>query len=106
MRRMTSLLFPPRPSGRFGVVLLLLRVVAGAAFMFHGWPKIQNPLGWMGDISSMPSPLQALAALSEFGGGLAWLLVMNSCLPARDRSSSRESVKLSQEGLMGRRESR
>lgn len=74
MRRMTSFLFPPPPSGRFGVVLLLLRVVAGAAFMFHGWPKIQNPLGWMGDTSSMPSPLQALAALSEFGGGLAWVL--------------------------------
>jgi putative oxidoreductase len=56
------------------VVLLILRVVAGTAFMFHGWSKIQTPFGWMGPDSSMPSLLQALAALSEFGGGLAWVL--------------------------------
>jgi putative oxidoreductase len=54
--------------------LLLLRLVVGLAFMFHGYGKIQNPFGWMGPNSSMPSFLQALAALSEFGGGLAWML--------------------------------
>jgi putative oxidoreductase len=53
--------------------LLLLRLVAGVAFMMHGWGKIQNPFGWMpGD--STPGIFQALAALSEFGGGLAWIL--------------------------------
>lgn len=52
--------------------LLLLRVVAGVAFMFHGWMKIQNPFNWMGPDPFAPPPLQALAALSEFGGGLAW----------------------------------
>ena len=51
-----------------------MRVVAGAAFMSHGWSKILNPFGWMGDDSSMPAVFQALAALSEFGGGLAWVL--------------------------------
>ena len=54
--------------------LLLLRVVAGAAFMFHGWMKIQNPFGWMGPEGFAPAPLQALAAVSEFGGGLGWIL--------------------------------
>ena len=53
--------------------LLLLRLVMGAAFVLHGWPKIQNPFGWMGPQATMPGILQALAALSEFGGGLALL---------------------------------
>jgi putative oxidoreductase len=54
--------------------LLVLRVVAGAAFMFHGWGKIQNPTGWMGENANVPGVLQALAAIAEFGGGLAWIL--------------------------------
>lgn len=53
--------------------LLLLRIVVGLAFMFHGWNKIQNPLAWMGE-SGPPAFLQLLAAVSEFGGGLAWIL--------------------------------
>jgi putative oxidoreductase len=56
------------------VALLLLRIVAGLAFMFHGWGKIQNPFGWMGPEAPVPGILQGLAALSEFGGGLAWIL--------------------------------
>jgi putative oxidoreductase len=43
----------------------------GVAFVLHGWGKIQNPMGWMGPEASMPAVLQALAAISEFGGGLA-----------------------------------
>lgn len=56
------------------ISLLLLRFVAGLAFMFHGWGKIQNPFGWMGPDASVPGIFQALAALSEFGGGLAWII--------------------------------
>lgn len=60
---------------KFGdVALLFVRLVAGTAFMFHGFSKIQNPFGWMGPDSFAPAPLAALAALSEFGGGLAWVL--------------------------------
>jgi putative oxidoreductase len=51
--------------------LFLLRLVMGAAFVIHGWSKIQNPLGWMGPGAAMPGALQALAALAEFGGGMA-----------------------------------
>jgi len=54
--------------------LLMLRLVGGSAFIFHGWGKIQTPFGWMGPDADVPGILQALAAVSEFGGGLAWVL--------------------------------
>mgnify|MGYP001553759698 FL=1 len=54
--------------------LLLLRFVAGLAFMLHGWGKIQNPFGWMGPDACAPGIFQALAAVAEFGGGLAWII--------------------------------
>jgi putative oxidoreductase len=54
--------------------LLVIRLVAGVAFMIHGWGKIQSPFGWMGPDGFAPGVFQALAALSEFGGGLAWIL--------------------------------
>lgn len=57
---------------RASIGMLLLRVVAGCAFVLHGQPKIANAFGWMGD-APVPGILQALAALSEFGGGLAWI---------------------------------
>ena len=60
------------PIGSTG--LLLLRLVMGAAFILHGWPKIQNPMGWMPPEMSVPGIWQALAALSEFGGGIALIL--------------------------------
>ena len=56
------------------IALLLIRVVAGLAFMMHGWGKIQNPFGWMGPDPFAPGIFQALAAISEFGGGLAWII--------------------------------
>ena len=58
----------------YDVALLLLRVVSGAAFAFYGWGKIQHPLNWMGDESTYPGFFQALAAISEFCGGIAWIL--------------------------------
>lgn len=59
-------------SKRASLGLLIFRVVTGLALMVHGWTKIQNPLSWMGD--AVPSWLQALAAICEFGGGLALAL--------------------------------
>ncbi len=56
------------------VALLLIRVVAGLAFTMHGWGKIQNPFGWMGPEGFAPGIFQALAAISEFCGGLAWIV--------------------------------
>ena len=57
-----------------GLALLLLRLVAGAAFVLHGLPKARNPFAWMGADSGTPAIIQALAALAEFGGGIAWIL--------------------------------
>ncbi len=54
--------------------LLLIRLVCGYAFILHGWEKIQNPMGWMGPDSPIPSVFQALAAISEFVGGIALIL--------------------------------
>ncbi len=59
---------------RMDIVLLLLRLVVGIAFMFHGYGKILNPMAWMGPDSAMPGFLQFLGAFSEFGGGLALVI--------------------------------
>jgi putative oxidoreductase len=59
-------------SGSLG--LLLLRLVMGAAFMIHGWPKIQSPTGWMPSDGGIPPVFQALAAVAEFGGGIGLIL--------------------------------
>jgi putative oxidoreductase len=59
---------------RVSLGLLALRLVSGLAFMHHGYGKIQNPFGWMGPEAGISGAFQALAALSEFGGGLAWIL--------------------------------
>ena len=64
----------PKHSTFGDVALLLLRVAVGVAFMLHGWGKIQNPFGWMGPDAFAPGVFQALAAVSEFGGGLALVL--------------------------------
>ena len=61
--------------GNIGSVgLLLLRLVMGVAFVFHGWPKIQNPMEWMGPDAPVPAILQALAAVAEFFGGMALIV--------------------------------
>lgn len=66
----------PREHGvAMSIALLLLRAGTGVALVTHGWGKIQNPFHWMdkgGD--GAPAVFQFLAALSEFGGGLALVL--------------------------------
>ena len=60
--------------------LLLLRIVAGLAFMFHGYSKIQSPFSWMGPEAGVPGFLQMLAAV--FGG-----YVMHRAQATQARSS-------------------
>ena len=62
--------------------LLLLRLVAGAAFVIHGSQKIQNPFEWMGPQSPVPGFFQLLAAIAEFGGGIAWIVGLLTPLAA------------------------
>jgi len=68
-------LFPPFVSGKGALGLLVLRIVTGAAFVMHGWGKLQSPAGpfhWMDQMPEPPpGPIQALAVLAEFGGGIA-----------------------------------
>lgn len=71
---MKKLFRPLTLPNRSSLGLLLIRIVAGVAFMFHGWPKIQAPFEWMGPDAAIPGIFQALAAVAEFGGGLAWVL--------------------------------
>jgi putative oxidoreductase len=58
------------------VGLLIVRVVIGLAFVFHGWMKVMSGgqfvlTHWMGPDAPVPGWLQAVAALVEFlGGGL------------------------------------
>ncbi len=68
MRRIFS---PAERGAALSLGLLVVRVVMGAAFMLHGWSKIQNPTGWMGEKAPVPAALQAAAAISEFCGGAA-----------------------------------
>jgi putative oxidoreductase len=60
--------------GRAAWGLLVVRVVFGLGIAQHGWGKIQHPFDWMGPDAPIPAFLQALAALSEFGGGIALIL--------------------------------
>jgi putative oxidoreductase len=59
---------------KIDLVLLLIRLVVGVAFLYHGWGKIQHPFSWMGAQATVPAFFQFLAAISEFGGGLAILV--------------------------------
>lgn len=54
--------------------LLVLRLVVGAAFILHGWGKIKAPTHWMPAEAPVPGVMQAAAAVSEFGGGIALVL--------------------------------
>ena len=80
---MVRLFYPGFVGGRGAFGLLVLRLVTGTAFIQHGWPKIQNAFHWL-DQAPNPPPgfLQALAALSEFGGGIALIVGLLTPLAA------------------------
>ncbi|MEW6129789.1 MAG: DoxX family protein [Acidobacteriota bacterium] len=59
---------------RGAIGLLIVRLIFGMGLMLHGYSKIKNPFDWMGQEAPIPGLLQSLAALSEFGGGLALIL--------------------------------
>jgi putative oxidoreductase len=56
------------------IALLLMRLLVGFAFVIHGWGKIQTPFSWMPAEAGVPAVLQFLAAIAEFGGGVALIL--------------------------------
>lgn len=74
MKRVFGLFKPASIPFAGSIGLLAPRLVAGLAFMFHGWGKIQHPMSWAGPDSKIPGVFLFLAAVSEFAGGLAWML--------------------------------
>ena len=74
MRR--NIFTPKSHSTTVSMTLLILRLIAGTAFIIHGWLKIQNPGSWVpaGAPISIPAFFQVLAAIAEFCGGIAWIL--------------------------------
>jgi len=64
------LALPTSPSA----ALLMVRLIVGIAFLYHGFGKISSPFGWMPPEAGIPGILQFLAAVSEFGGGIALIL--------------------------------
>lgn len=69
---MKKIFFHTNLDSRVSLGLLALRLFFGLALAMHGWGKIQTPMSWAGD--NFPGFLQLLAAVSEFGGGIAWIL--------------------------------
>lgn len=78
---MRNVLAPYLP-GSASAGLFFVRIMVGLAFVFHGYPKITNPLAWMGtkmltvpwtgaSIGPLPDWLQAIVAFVEFFGGVA-----------------------------------
>lgn len=72
--KLKSFLQPLALPKTVSMALLLVRLVMGVAMIMHGWGKIQTPFGWMGPEAQVPGFLQFLAALSEFGGGIALII--------------------------------
>jgi putative oxidoreductase len=59
-------------SNRFGIAMLLLRLVIGVAFILHGAPKMAHASSWMNAMPFHPPAfLQESAAVAEFFGGMA-----------------------------------
>lgn len=71
-----SCLQPVSHSTFASTAILLLRLIVGVAFVIHGWGKIQTPFSWMPPQAPVhiPAFFQFLAAISEFGGGIALIL--------------------------------
>jgi putative oxidoreductase len=69
------MLYHELASPRVSLAILLLRIVIGLAFVLHGLPKIEHPMSWMtmsmGSQAFAPPWLQAIAAITEFFGGIA-----------------------------------
>lgn len=67
---------PSFPGQLQSAAILLLRIVWGVVLLVYGLPMVKNPLHWMDmaappEMPKMPSFLQAIGAVTIFGGGLA-----------------------------------
>jgi putative oxidoreductase len=79
---MPRILYPYHFTASVSLGFLLLRLVVGAAFLFHGWPKMQKPLDWIPYDTAIPGFLQGGAAVAEFFGGAALIIGLLTRLAA------------------------
>ncbi len=68
--KIVNLLVPTVPSLASGLVLLVLRLFVGVAFIRHGWPKLRNLKTWATAMKT-PEWLCFLSAASMWGAGIA-----------------------------------
>ena len=69
--------YGPRVDG----ALLAIRLALGAAFVAHGFGKVQHPFTWaQHTLPGTPAWLQAISAGAEFIGGIAMILGLLSPL--------------------------
>jgi putative oxidoreductase len=68
-------------SGRPGIALLLLRLVAGLAFVFHGWPKLADVAAFAAALK-LPLWLAGVVAYTEVVGGALLILGLLTPLAA------------------------
>jgi len=80
MMQMIKAALQPAPPASWA--LLLLRLVVGTAFIIHGWQRSRTRSAGRDLESPVPGLFQFLAALSEFGGGIAWILGLLTPLAA------------------------
>jgi putative oxidoreductase len=69
-------LVPPQ-STRVSLALLLLRIVVGMSFIFHGMPKLAHPMSWdtaTGPLPGVPGILQLVIVCAETFGGCCIIL--------------------------------
>jgi putative oxidoreductase len=60
------------PRAQLDLALLALRLFVGVAFVLHGYPKVEHLATWADKVlPGLPPWLAAIAALVEFGGGIA-----------------------------------
>jgi putative oxidoreductase len=71
---MMRALFPNVVRGRAALGIFAIRAIVGLGFIFHGYQKMHDPLGWMGPHGFAPPWLQAIVAFAEFFGGFALIL--------------------------------
>jgi putative oxidoreductase len=74
-------LFEQFHAGRIGLAMLVLRTVTGAAFICHGWPKVQNTAAFASHMHLSPF-WAATAAYTEVVGGALLILGLLTPLAA------------------------
>jgi putative oxidoreductase len=74
MNAIAKILTPRQQPLELDIVILIIRLIVGYAFMIFGWGKIQNAFNWMPADHAAPAVFQALAAVSEFCGGIALII--------------------------------